>query len=194
MKSKACAFVAIALLVSVWLVSCSKAVPGEEENLPGDQKGEGYIQATINGKKLLVDEKSNELNLVDVSIGGSSANQLTISGSTSLLKPANYVSIYLMLTDADPIKAGKYTMDVKNPEYYPFMAIINEGNINGNLNIYLNTSTDFDPDFRVTLEITKFSNKKGEYMEGNFEIINGMKGTGLKTYSLTDGKFKARVE
>lgn len=167
---------------------------------PTEEVGDGYVQATIDGKTLIVEEREHQYNTVSGEISGTNNNILFVSGAT-LPNRNDYRSINFTLKDEHPIQEGTYDVVFEDIPGLPdqghseqLFSTIQWKNENGGLFSFVNSLSYLKPYPSATVTISKFTNKKGEYIEGTFSIINGMHNDNMKLVSLTDGKFKVRLE
>jgi hypothetical protein len=169
------------------------------------KNGNGYMEGTLNGKKLMIDESADELASVwagfeESEINGTKLYGFFIGGASNILLNS-YNNILLVFTDVTPFNKGEKTMLFNSDSNIPVMfgGGIQYKDISGNLVTYsglIDASTVFlGIDGSATVNITKFSTTKGDYIEGTFSIKNGFfPQYSNEAYSLTGGKFRAKID
>lgn len=164
--------------------------------------GKGYLEGTINGKTFIIDESADAVASVWAGFEESESNgtkfyAFYIMGFSNVLLNS-YSNISVSFIDDKPFKTGEKTMDFNSK----YTSVTFGGNVaykdnSGNLVIYtglINVATHSNGiDGSATVNITKFSTTKGDYIEGTFFINNGFYLQG-NTYSLTGGKFRAKID
>lgn len=169
------------------------------------KNGNGYMEGTLNGKKLSIDESVDELAFVssrfeEYDNNGTKLYTLLIQSASNILLNS-YNTILLAFRDVTPFNKGEKTM-LFNLELtnVGFSGSIQYKDASGNLVNYTGminpTTQSLGMDGSATLNITKFSTTKGDYIEGTFTIKNAFfrQFSVTDTYSLTGGKFRAKIE
>lgn len=168
--------------------------------------GDGHFEGNINGKSLSIKESADGLNMMyayfeNGESGGKNYYFLQISGfSNILLNTATIVNLGFISNH--PFAAGEtiLTYNSNTVTGIPFSGSIQYKDNGGNLITYSGSITktlfDLGVNGKATINITKFSTKKGDYIEGEVLIENAffLPSSVTKGYSLTGGKFRAKVD
>ncbi len=176
------------------------SAPSPDPENPVEEKG--FIQATLDGETISISETTDK----DISTGvngniyGTNKNQLKVSAITDSSNN-NYRYIWFILTDDKPIKEGIYDVVYQERSYSPGwgdqyqlqLTVAGKNEKGQSISGQFPTGAKQPyPEAKVT--ITKFTNKKGEYIEGRFYVKDGMQSGKSNPVSLTEGKFRVRVK